>query len=193
MEIPLVDGEPAPFAIAARDVEALGRLWLTNNGAGHEVFAAVAAATTKARARQRDGGFVPAVDDEDVAAVFAVWMMADTFASPAATDEELAFLRGAKSVLTCNVVRHAEQDRHYTGFLDERLILRRAGFAQEGCGTRLHTIEPCGIDDDETESTVCVAVAIAKVSPWRRMVHDQQYTIHAAINALLSQLPAETT
>jgi hypothetical protein len=132
---PLVPDMPAPFAVAARDVEALGRLALTHSNGGARFFAAVASEHERAAAAGRAGDHILVVDEDDAALLQRAWFAGIIFVGPAATDDDVANVGRMQSVLACGALSDAwglgDIGAH---FLDDHRIERLRVLDRTGCG-----------------------------------------------------------
>jgi hypothetical protein len=133
----LVAGAPAPFAVAARDVEALGRLALTNSGRGAQFFRVVAEEHDRAARDGRTGDHVIVVDAAAADRLAHIWVAGSAFISAAATDDDVAAIGRMQSVLACGALGDTYgqygPDAIDTHYLDAHRVDRVRALDRTGC------------------------------------------------------------
>jgi hypothetical protein len=134
---PLVVGAPAPFAVAARDVEALGRLMLTNSVHGARFFRVVAEEHDRAAHEGHAGDHVVVVDAASADRLARIWVAGIAFISAAATDDDVAAVGRMQSVLACGALGDLYgqygNDAVDTHYLDEHRVERVRALDRAGC------------------------------------------------------------
>jgi hypothetical protein len=170
---PLVPDAPAPFAVAARDVEALGRLALNHTSWGATFFEVVADEHERAAAIGRAGDHVVVLGEADAQLLRRAWRAGVAFSGPAATDDDVAAFGRLQSVLACGGLSDSSGVTDMGAeFLDGHLIERVRKLDHTGCAPPLHlSLEErlC----DATDRDFCrVVLALAPLPPFRQRVVD---------------------
>ena len=193
---PLVPGTPAPFAVAARDVEALGRLALTHHSMGASFFAVVASEHERAAAIGRADGHTLVVNEEDAALLYRAWQAGIWFVGPAATNEDVANVGRMQSVLACGALSDGYGlDGVYGHFLDDHRVERVRKLDHTGCGEAwpprpLATRFCSGLPPN-----ICrLVLAFSSLPPFRqRVVHSLEHWNGGALNLEKTPTAATTT
>jgi hypothetical protein len=170
---PLVPGAPAPFAVAARDVEALGRLALNHTGWGATFFEVVADEHERAAAIGRAGDHVVVIDEADAQLLRRAWRAGVVFSGPAATDEDVAAFGRLQSVLACGGLSDASGVAAMGAlFLDGHRIERVRKLDRTGCAPPLRRSLEDRLCDDSVRDLCRVVLALAPLPPFRQRVVD---------------------
>ena len=167
---PLVPGTPAPFAIAARDVEALARLTMTHTGQGVRLLVVVAEEHDIVAAAGRAGDHTLVVDADDARLLQRAWLLGNAFTSAGAKDDDVAAVGRMQSVIACGALSDAiGQDFLAASFLDEHRVERVRRLDRTGCAPpvpRSLEKELCTI-----RLPICrLVVAAATLPPFRQRV-----------------------
>jgi hypothetical protein len=167
---PLVPGAPAPFAVAARDVEALARLTMTHRSQGARLFVVVAEEHDIAAAAGRAGDHTVVVDADDARLLQRAWLLGNAFTSAGATDDDVAAVGRMQSVLACGALSDAfGQDVLAASFLDEHRVERVRRLDRAGCAPPV----PRSLEEQlcYTDNPICRPVlAAATLPPFRQRV-----------------------
>jgi hypothetical protein len=171
---PVVAGAPAPFVVAARDVEALGRLALTHTGQGAYFFGVVAREHQQAARDGRAGDHVVVVEEAEAKVLLRAWWAGLAFISASASDDDVAGIGRLQSVLACGALGDAFGQFGDGGldaqFLDAHRVQRVRALDRRGCAQ--HPAQPveqvCGRDLSPGFCRLVLAPAV--LPPFRQKI-----------------------
>jgi len=187
---PLVVGAPAPFAVAARDVEALGRLTLGHAAAGAGVFEVLAEEYAHAAAAGVAGDYVAPMDAQDARLLASVWRHVALLTSAAARDDEVAFVAAQRSVVTC--AAHNDINGLQTVgtlYLDDARVERLRVLDAAGCRAR-RALSTSSICKDLPPNMCRVLVALSRLPPLRQQAVCYLERMHFPTEDSTLALPA---
>lgn len=174
----------AAFAVAAADVEALGRLVLGFSSDGALVFATVARLKNEAELAGRELDFEPTLTITEARAVQSLWLLGAAFVSPAAQDDDVEYVLGLRSVLGCGGGGAAASANLYE-FLNDDARRRQDDVARRGCVATA----PSETDYQRCigEPPVCeFSLLVARLPPFRSRLTSRAYDLDESVVDLMA-------